>query len=229
MKNNLCSSLWSGYDEAGMHLWRHERRFFFKKVMWSVVCSDQGSRLKAGSLGTMLRFGHVSKSWWAVTRSWNRDKNWEQSLCSHMFSNNNGLPVHLMHSILAFLNGFLESYIVFGGSSFVFHKMHLGLRYLFLRLGWRPTFMCFGGDFWGRSCTDHCRTASSSSVFHAPRLCWSLRNPGKTCPPRYVCFGGFCFGWFVCLFVLMWFAYVWSFGDSIICILILPVALQTWK
>lgn len=29
------------------------------------------------------------------------------------------------------------------------------------------------------------------------------------------------------LFVLMWFAYVWSFGDSIIYILILPVALQT--
>lgn len=74
--------------------------------------------------------------------------------------------------------------------------MHLSLPYLFLRLGWHPTFICFGSDFWGRSCTDHCRTTCPPSVFHAPRLCGSLRNPWETCPPRYV--------WFFFCVVCLW-------------------------
>lgn len=183
MKNNLCSSLWSGYDQARMRLWRHERRFFFEKVMWSVVCSDQGSRLKAGLMNTTLTFGYISKSRWAVTRRWNRKKmgvvcfqiiiDWLFISCTvflHFEMHFKRSVQHLVEAALSFTKCIWVIYICF------------------FRLGWHPTFICFGGDFWGRSRADHCRTASSPSVFHAPRLCWPLRNPGKTCPPRYVWF-----------------------------------------
>lgn len=39
------------------------------------------------------------------------------------------------NSVPAFWKGFEETCIAFGGSSFVFHKRHLGFLYLFLRLG----------------------------------------------------------------------------------------------